>query len=169
MEISTCIYSSYVKEACRYYIENYKCLLLLLEINVTTSKRKTFLVKNTKRVRIFLCWGLWLKKMENLEIIVVKCTIFLFCQRRSNVQQIYNEWSCPPSAFLIKWFLTVWRKTLALEGIKWLVLNMYMFSYEITEINPKMSKQEQFLFLYALWFYTCINVRSTFCLLLRCK
>lgn len=43
------------------------------------------------------------KKMENLEIIVVKCTIlFLFCQRRSNVQQIYNEWSCPPSAFLIK-------------------------------------------------------------------
>lgn len=109
------------------------------------------------------------KRMENLEIIVVKCTIFLFCQRRSNVQQIYNEWSCPPSAFLIKWFLTVWRKTLALEGIKWLVLNMYMFSYEITEINPKMSKQEQFLFLYALWFYTCINVRSTFCLLLRCK
>lgn len=72
------------------------------------------------------------KKMENLEIIVVKCTIFLFCQRRSNVQQIYNEWSYPPSAFLIKWFLTVWRKTLTLEGIKWLVLNMYLFSCEIT-------------------------------------
>ena len=37
---------------------------------------------------------------------------------------------------------------------------MYMFSYEITEINPKMSKQEQFLFLYALWFYIYMYKRA---------
>lgn len=53
-----------------------------------------------------------------VKIIVIKCAIFLFCQRRSNVQQIYNEWSCLLRALPIRWFLTVWRKAFALEGIK---------------------------------------------------